>query len=1169
MASEKRNPASTSGRPLHGERRNGLLHIDPFKIKRYVEIREIDYRHVDVIAESIQVYGYNDNNPITGRIIAGEVEVLDGAHRSKAVIKLIENGELPRDFTVPMIEEEVDISPITSAAFLLDSVKASNANDMASRQKRMTFIEYLNLTLDLRDGYWERNAGEKQGSSSMVTIRDVNMPSIRRWLAVGSQREDLAETVLRQPQYESCLSILRVLRPYSRIEEPNPKMVRCLWQLFCIVWGRPVEVQNNFAMKEFPTSLEKRASVGEQLFGMSTSGEIASPLCREVLTCEYFRSGRSAQGRTLTEEDKVFGRLMFMISFVHIALTRRRNAPIRRGRKRRRTGRDTETSTFAPFQRTRANGESVGVVLERVMSAWDTTAMILGFESAYMMCRPYMVFDSEKFQFICLANRTDGWAHPDHYSDLLLPSPVVKLRENAGYPGTLDISVDARLRSLTEAVLVSVYDCMIGIDVFGSSTNQMEGLRTKFFHQPDRFGLNAFIEARIEQSIALDGHERLKVWKNWNREMRVKPVDVCDLKILYETEQRNAASRSLSRERDRLESNESMQHSTRRLGTGGRKPTNDSGSQYTSSMDGRASSAMDTVMQDVAEDTPSAEAVGEEEGVPDHIVQLKKVMKRFCVAYNCTASRLVHRVNTDSIGMLSGNTIDGQAQLVLTDPPFNTRREKGKTNSDYDDINSAQMFRTGKDISRMLRPGGHALIFSSIKQLVGWGEALQNAESGEQSMRTDDVPLILSRRPYVFIQNPMNKSCSLHNIHEFVVHSFKRGMGAAAFEMVDYSLHNRDLSRHPGYVNAIDNCPKLGPGESLNFEDKRLRAEQKPLSILRELISRFSKPGDIVVDLFSGTYSTAIACMTMRDGLYRKFIGCEKDATCHGSAQPLLLDCFVRQGRDGVFGEATKNDISSILANKEWNYSIRSNVGSERLRHRSDAPDGFPSVSSLPLHMLRFVSSVARDQSMLRRLAEVPMNEWGVEDLGKVFSVDPEMMLAVHASFHNVIVAASTVREGGLGVFAAEDLERGSVVGWYNGTILYGKIGENEPQRSRLYGPDGFGCTGERFQNFNMEMETSVIGEEAPVDKIYLVPAEYNVCSYLNDSRTIDGMERVANVQRRKNAEFRVHKDVNPTCDFKYAVAKPDLILAQVVVDVRAGEEIFVDYGSRYWTAEK
>ena len=73
-----------------------------------------------------------------------------------------------------------------------------------------------------------------------------------------------------------------------------------------------------------------------------------------------------------------------------------------------------------------------------------------------------------------------------------------------------------------------------------------------------------------------------------------------------------------------------------------------------------------------------------------------------------------------------------------------------------------------------------------------------------------------------------------------------------------------------------------------------------------------------------------------------------------------------------------------------------------------------------------------------------------------------------------------------------------------------------------MYGLDGFGYTGERFQNFNMEMETSVIGEEAPVDKIYLVPAEYNVCSYINDSSTIDGMERVAIVQHRKmrSSEF-------------------------------------------------
>ncbi len=38
-----------------------------------------------------------------------------------------------------------------------------------------------------------------------------------------------------------------------------------------------------------------------------------------------------------------------------------------------------------------------------------------------------------------------------------------------------------------------------------------------------------------------------------------------------------------------------------------------------------------------------------------------------------------------------------------------------------------------------------------------------------------------------------------------------------------------------------------------------LRSEQKSLLILREFIERYSNKGDIVVDFFSGTFSTALA----------------------------------------------------------------------------------------------------------------------------------------------------------------------------------------------------------------------------------------------------------------------------------------------------------------------
>lgn len=48
-------------------------------------------------------------------------------------------------------------------------------------------------------------------------------------------------------------------------------------------------------------------------------------------------------------------------------------------------------------------------------------------------------------------------------------------------------------------------------------------------------------------------------------------------------------------------------------------------------------------------------------------------------------------------------------------------------------------------------------------------------------------------------------------------------------------------------------------------DGKVLRQEQKPLDLLTELIKRFTHEGDIVLDPFGGTGSTAVAaCMSGR-----------------------------------------------------------------------------------------------------------------------------------------------------------------------------------------------------------------------------------------------------------------------------------------------------------------
>ena len=66
--------------------------------------------------------------------------------------------------------------------------------------------------------------------------------------------------------------------------------------------------------------------------------------------------------------------------------------------------------------------------------------------------------------------------------------------------------------------------------------------------------------------------------------------------------------------------------------------------------------------------------------------------------------------------------------------------------------------------------------------------------------------------------------------------------------------------------------------DDINFYDKEYRkykfhSTQKPLKVLHRLIEAGTNEGDIVVDMFGGSGSTAIACMDLN----RKYILCELD----------------------------------------------------------------------------------------------------------------------------------------------------------------------------------------------------------------------------------------------------------------------------------------------------
>lgn len=81
--------------------------------------------------------------------------------------------------------------------------------------------------------------------------------------------------------------------------------------------------------------------------------------------------------------------------------------------------------------------------------------------------------------------------------------------------------------------------------------------------------------------------------------------------------------------------------------------------------------------------------------------------------------------------------------------------------------------------------------------------------------------------------------------------------------------------------------------------DVRLHPTQKPISLMRALVTDFTNPGELILDSHAGSGTTGVACIE----LGRNFIGWELDEKHHATATARLARCVVdlgeveRQGR--------------------------------------------------------------------------------------------------------------------------------------------------------------------------------------------------------------------------------------------------------------------------------
>ncbi|MGZ9756404.1 DNA-methyltransferase [Mycoplasma sp. 394] len=189
---------------------------------------------------------------------------------------------------------------------------------------------------------------------------------------------------------------------------------------------------------------------------------------------------------------------------------------------------------------------------------------------------------------------------------------------------------------------------------------------------------------------------------------------------------------------------------------------------------------------------------------------------------------------------------------IIADPPYNISRKNnfhtinrqgidfGNWDKDFDQTHWI------KEVKVLLKPGGSILIFNDWKNLGAIAEALN--QSG----------LIVKDLIRWIKPNPMPRNINRRYItdFEFIIWAVKPGK-----KWIFNFDNNKDYPyKKPEYNFAVENSKTV-----------RIHPTQKPEKLIMELIKTHTNKGDLILDPFMGSGSTAIAAIK----LGRNFIGSE------------------------------------------------------------------------------------------------------------------------------------------------------------------------------------------------------------------------------------------------------------------------------------------------------
>lgn len=227
--------------------------------------------------------------------------------------------------------------------------------------------------------------------------------------------------------------------------------------------------------------------------------------------------------------------------------------------------------------------------------------------------------------------------------------------------------------------------------------------------------------------------------------------------------------------------------------------------------------------------------------------------------------------HSDCLSFLS-KLDDASVDLVLTDPPYFIGFDGGKgwdsqwkSEQEYLDW----CLEWTKECQRVLKPNRMLVVFGTLKTDTFLRYKLLVNDLG-----------LTGQNEIIWSYNWGGRTKSNFGRKHEYAWCWSKGekfLFNADDVRIERKLKKNPRTGLPFERGTIPTCVWEKNNHTTSKEYVKWHATQKPFMILERIVSAYTNPGETVLDIFSGSGSTAISC----DRTNRVFVGCELDAEYH------------------------------------------------------------------------------------------------------------------------------------------------------------------------------------------------------------------------------------------------------------------------------------------------